>query len=227
VTKATAERKLLADAITMLERLSIIDFNGHCSIRLRDGRILINSGASTRSALTPGDIVAIDEDGALVDGDARPPLEFHIHTELYRRRPDIGAVIHAHPRWSTFFTSAGVPVRPVFAQGCLPGDLPVFPSPRSVNTREMGERVAEAVGDRRGILLKSHGAIMTGGDIVEAFVLAVYLEDNAERQYRTSLLGEPYFFSVEEAEACRANLSKRGLFEKCWNYYRAKFGLAD
>lgn len=223
---AESARRNLIEALAMLERLSIVDFNGHASIRNADGTILINSGASTRSALTDGDIVTIDGDGGLIAGDARPPMELHIHTEIYRRRPDVGAVIHAHPRWSTYFTSAGAPIRPVFAQGCLPGDLRVFPSPRSVNNRETGESVAEAMGDARGILLKSHGSIMTGGDIVEAFVLAVYLEDNAERLYRAGQLGEPYIFSDEEAEACRTGLFKRGLFEKCWNYYRAKFALA-
>jgi len=217
-----AKRDLM-DAIAMLERLSIIDFNGHCSLRLPDGRILINSGASTRSALTAEDIVAIDADGSLLEGKDRPPLEFHIHTEIYRRRPEVGAVIHAHPRWSTFFTSAGVAIRPVFAQGCLPGDLPVFPSPRSINTKDMGAEVAEAIGNHRGILLRSHGSVVTGGDIVEAFVMAVYLEDNAERQYRTAALGEPYYFSDKEVAACQANLSKRSLFEKCWRYYVGKF----
>jgi len=224
---AAEARKSLIDAITMLERLSIIDFNGHASIRSADGSILINSGASTRSALKDSDIVTIDGEGELIEGDARPPLELHIHTEIYRRRADVNAVIHAHPRWSTFFTSAGEPVRPVFAQGCLPGDLAVFPSPRSVNSAETGVAVAEAIGDARGILLKSHGSIMVGADIIEAFVLAIYLEDNAERLYRTLQLGKPYFFSEDEIEACRQNLFKRGLFEKCWNYYRAKFGLTD
>src|SRR5690349_7523862 len=126
-------RKMLVDAIRMLERAEIIDHNGHCSLRRDAHSLYINSGASVRSMLGVGDIVAIDLDGRLVEGSARPPLEFHIHTEIYRRRPDVNAIAHAHPKWSTFLTMAGVPYKAVYAQGVLLGDIPVMDTPLSVN----------------------------------------------------------------------------------------------
>ncbi|MEE8271581.1 MAG: class II aldolase/adducin family protein [Alphaproteobacteria bacterium] len=218
------ETETLADAIRMLERLGIIDFNGHCSARLADGAILVNSGRSVRSALTVDDIVAIDGDGRLLRGDVPPPLEVHIHTEIYRRRPEVAAIVHAHPTWSTLFTMTGRRLEPVFAQGALLGRLPVFDSPLSINTRDLGERVAERLGAARGILLPSHGAVVVGADIVEAFVLTVYLEQNAQRQYAAESLGVPYAFSDAEVDACRRTLFKRSLFAKCWAYYAAKFG---
>ena len=79
----------------------------------------INSGASVRGALTTDDIVTVDLDGNLVEGTARPPLEFHIHSEIYRARPDVQAVMHTHPRWSTFLTMAGAAYQPgVRARAC-------------------------------------------------------------------------------------------------------------
>ena len=70
----------LVDAIRMLERAGYIDHNGHASAR-RDGRsFYINSGASVRGALTAADIVTVDFDGNLLEGTAKPPLEFHIHS---------------------------------------------------------------------------------------------------------------------------------------------------
>ena len=162
------ERARLAQALTLLERLGIVDFNGHASLRRGDGTILINSGRSVRSALTAADIVAIDAAGELVEGDAPPPLERHIHTEIYRRRSDIGAIVHGHPKGSTLLTMTGRPYRPVFAQGALLGALPVFADPLSINTAERGAALAETLGQARGVLLRSHGAVTVGANIVEA-----------------------------------------------------------
>ncbi|HXH06522.1 MAG TPA: class II aldolase/adducin family protein [Vicinamibacterales bacterium] len=212
----------LADALRMLERAGIIDHSGHASARRDAGSFYINSGASVRSALTAADIVAIDLDGKLVEGTARPPLEFPLHAEIYRARPDVQAIMHTHPRWSTLLTTAGVPVRPVCAQGALLGEIPVVESPLSVNTRAMGERVAAALGSGRAVLLKAHGGVVAGADLVECFALAAYLEENARRQYLAMQIGDPYVLSAAEQEACRANLWSPALFRKTWDYYRAK-----
>src|SRR3954471_19375772 len=92
----------LVDAIRMLESAEYIDHNGHCSARRDADSFYINSGASARGALTVDDIVTVDLDGNLVEGTARPPLEYHIHAEAYRARPRVNAVMHTHPQWSTF-----------------------------------------------------------------------------------------------------------------------------
>jgi L-fuculose-phosphate aldolase len=215
-------KQTLADAIRMLERAELVDHSGHCSARRDTGSFYINSGASIRSALTSSDIVAVDLDGSLVEGSARPPLEMHIHAEIYRTRPDVNAVMHTHPRWSTLLTMTGVKYEPVYAQGVLLGDVPVMDTPLSVNTKEMGARLAATLGDARAVLLKSHGAVIVGHGIVEAFVLAAYLEENARRQYLALQIGSPYVFNDVEREACRRNLWTESLFQKAWAYYRAK-----
>ena len=215
-------KQQLVDAIRMLERAGIIDHNGHCSAR-RDGTsFFINTGASVRGALTVDDIVAVDLDGNLVDGSAKPPLEFHIHSELYRARPDVNAVMHTHPQWSTFLTMTGVPYKKVYAQGVLLGDLPVMDSPLSVNTRPMGEKLAATIGKHPAALLKAHGAVTVGADVVEAFVLAAYLEENAYRQYMAMQIGKPYEFDARELALCREKLWNQGLFQRTWDHFRAK-----
>lgn len=212
----------LVDAIRMLERARIIDYNGHCSARRDAESFYINSGASVRSSLTVDDIVALDLDGSLIEGTARPPLEFHIHSEIYRTRSDVHAVMHTHPHWSTFLTMTGVKYRPVYAQGVLLGDVPIVDSPLSVNTKASGEQLAATLGRGRAVLLKAHGAVTVGASIIEAFVLATYLEDNAYRQYMSMQIGEPYVFSDAEQRACVENLWSAGLFQKAWDYYRSK-----
>ena len=100
--------------------------------------------------------------------------------------------------------------------------MPVMDSPLSINTKAMGERLAATLGGSRAVLLKSHGAVIVGGDIVECFALATYLEENARRQYLAMQIGDPYVFSDAEQQACRANLWSPDLFPKCWDYYRSK-----
>ena len=212
----------LVDAVRMLARADIIDHSGHGSLR-RDGEsFYINSAASTRNALTTDDLIAVDLDGNLVEGSARPPFEFHIHSEIYRIRPDVHAVMHTHPRWSTFLTMVGAKYRAVSAQGALLGDIPLFDSPMSVNTRPMGEHVAAALGQGPAVLLKSHGAVVVGSDIVECFALAAYLEENAYRQYMAMQIGDPYVFSEAEQAAFRERLWTPALFRKTWDHYYAK-----
>ncbi|HWK11828.1 MAG TPA: class II aldolase/adducin family protein [Vicinamibacterales bacterium] len=212
----------LVDAIRMLTREELIDYSGHGSLRRDSASFFINSGASVRSALTAADIVAIDFDGALQEGTERPPLEFPLHAEVYRARPDVQAVLHTHPQWSTLLSMVGVPYRPVFPQGALLGEVPVLDSPLSINTREMGERVAAALGGGRALLLKSHGAVVVGGDMLECFALAMYLEQNASRQYLAMQIGSPYVLSEAEQEACRRRLGTPSLYRKAWDHYLAR-----
>jgi L-ribulose-5-phosphate 4-epimerase len=215
-------KQKLVDAIRMLERADIIDHNGHCSIRRDETSFYINSGASVRGALTVEDIVGVDLDGNLVEGTAKPPLEYHIHSEVYRARPDVNAVFHTHPKWSTFLTMTGHPFKAVYAQGVLLGEMPVMDTPLSVNTKPMGERLAATLAARPAVLLKAHGVVVVGTDILECFALAAYVEENAYRQYMAMQIGEPYVFSPEEQQACREKLWAPNLFQKTWDHYYSK-----
>ncbi len=216
-------KRMLADALRMLEAAEVIDFNGHMSCRLPGtGRVLINSGKSVRSALTAEDIIEIDADGRPVGTDVVPPMEFHIHTEIYRRRPDVNAVAHTHPVWSTLFSMTGEKVQPVTMQAAVMGPIQLFPKTASINQKALAEELAGVLGPHRVVMLKSHGAVVAGADIVEAFVLGIYLEETARRQYLARALGTPYALSAEEVETIGANLRKPHLFRKVWDYHHAK-----
>ena len=217
-------KQKLVDAIRMLEKAEYIDHNGHCSARRDATSFYINSGASMRGALTVDDIVAIDLEGNLVEGTAKPPLEFPIHAEVYRARPEVNAVFHTHPKYSTYLTMTGTKYQPVYAQGVLLGDIPVMDSPLSVNTKPMGEKMVAILGNNPAVLLKAHGVVAVGTDIVECFALAAYVEENAYRQYMAMQIGTPYVFSKAEQQACRDKLWTPSLFKKTWDHYRSKIG---
>jgi L-ribulose-5-phosphate 4-epimerase len=221
-------KQMLADALLMMERAEVIDFNGHMSCRLPGTpHLLINSGKSVRSALTAADIIAIDLDGNPLEGEVVPPMEFHIHAEIYRRRPDVNAVAHTHPLWSTLFSMTGNTVLPVTMQAAVMGPIQTFPKTASINRKALGEELAAALGSHHVVMLKSHGAVVAGADIVEAFVLGIYLEETARRQYLARALGEPYTLSAAEVETIGANLRKPHLLRKVWDYHHAKLRRFD
>jgi len=218
----TELKQQLVDCIRMLERSDIIDYNGHASIRIAEDRMLINIGSCQRSRLTAADICTIDMEGNVLEGNGKPPLEFHLHAGIYRARKDVSAVVHAHPKWSTFLTMTGHAYLPVYAQGSLVYPMPVLDSPNSINNSVMAKRLADTLGDRPAAMMKSHGAVTVGKDIVEAFVLANYLEENAYRQYMALQVGKPYAFSAEEVALCREKLWTQSLFKRTWDHFRAK-----
>lgn len=222
MSEIESQKQQLADCIRMLEQSGIIDYNGHASIRVGDDRMLINIGSCQRSRLTAADICTIDMDGAVIEGNGKPPLEFHLHAGIYRARPEVKAVVHAHPKWSTFLTMVGQGYLPVYAQGTLVHPLPVLDSPNSINNRPMADRLAATLGERPAAMMKSHGAVTVGKDLVEAFALVNYLEENAYRQYMALQIGTPYAFSEQEVAICREKLWNESLFKRTWDHFRAK-----
>jgi L-fuculose-phosphate aldolase len=186
--------------------------------------LLINSGRSVRSHLTAADIIAIDLDGKPVDGAEIPPMEFPLHTEIYRRRPDVNAIAHTHPLWSTLFGMVGERVQPVTMQAAVMGPIQFFDKTASINQKGLAEELAAALGAHRVVMLKSHGAAVVGADIVEAFVLAIYLEETARRQYLARAIGTPYALAAAEVEKIGANLRRPNLLKKVWDYHHAKLG---
>lgn len=217
------QKQMLVDAILMMERAQIIDFNGHFSTRVPGSEhMLINSGRSVRSALTVDDIVTIDLDGNLIDGDAVPPMEFHIHAEIYRRRPDVNAVVHTHPLWSTLFSMVGQPVLPVIMQAAVLGEIRQFAKTASINNQPLAQELADTLGPHCVIMLKSHGAVVAAEGIIEAFVLGFYLEETAQRQHLATQLGTPAVLSPEQVANISVKLWKPNLLKKVWDYHLGK-----
>jgi ribulose-5-phosphate 4-epimerase/fuculose-1-phosphate aldolase len=216
-------RQKLADALSMMERAEVIDFNGHMSCRLPGtANILINAGKSVRSDLHAEDIIEIDMEGKPIGHEVAPPMEFPLHVAIYRARPDVNAVAHTHPLWSTLFSSVGEPVRPVTMQAAVMGPVQVFQKTASINNAQLAAELAAALGPHRVITLRSHGAVTVGADVVEAFVLAIYLEETARRQYLARAIGTPYALTAEEVDSIGKNLRRPHLLQKVWDYHHAK-----
>jgi len=216
-------KQQLADAIQMMERARLLDFNGHMSVRVPDTEyMMINTRKSSRASVTVGDLVIIDMDGRLVEGSDEAPSEYYIHTEIYRRRPEVQSISHIHPQWSTLFSITQIPLRPVIIQGAVLGDVRIFQKPNLINTKELGEELAVALGQDCAILMKAHGAVVAGQSVVETFVLSYYLEENAYRQYMAAQLGYAHSLTEDEVKEMASSVWQPKIIQKVWNNHFSK-----
>lgn len=212
-----AHAELICDAISILTLNGIMDYNGHASIRSTKSSFQINSGASDRAAMTPDQVCLVDVSGELQEGDA-PPNEVHLHAAIYASRPDVNAIAHGHPKWSTLFSLTNSEIPVVMPQGCLVADLPIYPYAHSISSSQRGSAVADVMGARCGALLAGHGSVFAGETVQEAVALAIYTEQNAERAYFARPLGDMKSIPSEEHEDYRRVLAKPNLYQKCWVY---------
>jgi L-fuculose-phosphate aldolase len=107
-------------------------------------------------------------------------------------------------------------------QAAVMGPIQLFDKTASINQKALGEELAAALGPHQVVMLKSHGAAVVGADIIEAFVMGIYLEETAKRQYMARAIGTPYALSAAEVERIGGNLRKPHLLKKVWDYHHAK-----
>jgi ribulose-5-phosphate 4-epimerase/fuculose-1-phosphate aldolase len=233
-TPESALRRKVALATRMLVRARMLDQSGHVSARIPGTNLaLINPGNFSRNLITADDLVTFDIDAggqSVWDGirhrvvsqlgGAIQPGESEIHAAIYRARPDVMSVIHTHPFYSRVFSVTMKPILPVTVHGAIFSEgVPVFPHVGHVNSRELGDELAKTLGNRHAVLLKMHGAAFAGTSIEQAFVSAVYLEENAVEQLLAESSGTVHPMTAEEAErATRQGFDEQSI-EKVWQYY--------
>jgi ribulose-5-phosphate 4-epimerase/fuculose-1-phosphate aldolase len=183
---------------------------GHLSARLDEQRILIKPRAVGWWRLNPEDLIVIDFNGKRVDGPASERTavrEWPIHAQIYRARPDVGCVLHAHPVASALMATLSIEVEPL-DQDCAAfvGKLSVLDNGAvSISTPELGDGVARALGKMGALMLKNHGSIVTGTDIASVCVAAYRLEKVAETMLRAASLARlPVMSSESKATVLRA-----------------------
>jgi ribulose-5-phosphate 4-epimerase/fuculose-1-phosphate aldolase len=216
----------LATSIRMLEFLGLIDFSGHVSVRDPNGNgIFINSWGGSRCSLGPQDIARADMDGESLDPGITVPSEIHIHTSIYRMRPDVQSVAHLHPPVTTALSVAGKTYVPVMHHGAIfASGVPVHDNCGHVNSKVKGDVLAELLADQRALIMRGHGAVVVAESIKGVFFGSVYLEDNAKKLAEAWKMGEPIPLREDEVAAA-AGVWRQNQFNKVWQYYQEKSGI--
>lgn len=215
-------REQIATCTRLLVMQEIIDFSGHISARIPGtDRVLIQPRDTSRAALTADDILVVDLQGKVLEGEGPPPSETALHTSIYRVRPDAATVCHGHPTISTLFTAVDRPLLAVrnfgyrFAEG-----LRVHQDPTHIRTEEQGQAVARTLGSGRACLLRAHGTVVVAPSIEELFMDSLDIEENARSLLYASSLGRLLPLTAEEVIELRASYGRSDYRAgKIWEHY--------
>jgi ribulose-5-phosphate 4-epimerase/fuculose-1-phosphate aldolase len=205
ITVATACRILAHQGLAA-------DVLGHVSVRLDADRILLRCRGPRDRGLLFTDVddirvVYLDGRADLVGGYALPN-ESHIHTEIFRARPEVQAVVHAHPREVVIADLAGVALRQVFGAYNIPAarlaaaGVPVYPRSVLVRTPQLGREVAAAITDAETCILRGHGIVTAGESVPGATMRALDLAELSRVCAEVALLGggPPTLSDADRAE---------------------------
>ncbi|HEY1521081.1 MAG TPA: class II aldolase/adducin family protein [Solirubrobacteraceae bacterium] len=196
---------------------------GHVSARDPDGRgVWMKASTFGFDEITANQVILVGFDGVVLAGDCPRHVEWPIHTELLRARPDVGSVVHSHPPHSIAIAASGQPVRAVSHAGTLfvPPDVPRFTKTAElIVTPQMGVDVAATLGDQNAMFLVNHGIVTAGKDVRDAVIRAVLLEKAAYQQMLTHCFGGPrHWSSDEEALRKRDTVWSEKQLTHLWDY---------
>jgi L-fuculose-phosphate aldolase len=177
--------------------------DGNISVRLGPDRLLMTPASVSKGFMTPEMMVITDLDGRVVEAapGRKPSSEALMHLVAYRERPDIGAVVHAHPPTATGFAVAGIPLdRAVLAEVVTTlGSIPIagYETP---STPALAETVGALLKAHDGVLLANHGAIALGKDLFSAYYKMETIEHFATISLVARQLGREHLLSRGEVE---------------------------
>lgn len=186
---------------------------GHVSARPAGGdTIYIKRKGVALSEVEPDDVVDLDDPAADLH------LETVLHTEIYARRPDVGAVVHGHPPYATALGATHAGLELLTHDAVLFADGVAFfeESPELITEREQGSAVAEALGSRRALILRNHGVVVADKDVRWAVLSAITLERAVQLQAIASTLGELRPIAGEDAQRMFADKYQERFLDEYW-----------
>ena len=186
--------------------------DGNISVKVAENRLLITPSGVSKGLMTPEMLLVTDMDGTVIEGDRHPTSEGKMHLEVYRGRPDVNAVVHAHPPVSTAFAVCRRGLETPYLSELVAGlgQVPCTTSFAMLSTEEVPESVRPYLADHNALLLANHGALAWGGDLWEAFDRLETVEHTAKIVLNAQLLGGGVPLTEEEVERLQ---SLRGMYQ--------------
>lgn len=225
----------LSIANRILFNEGVVDAFGHVSVRHPEnpGTFFLARNMAP-AQVRPTDIVEHYLDGSPVSDNRKLYLERYIHGEIYRKRPDVHAVVHSHsPSIVPFSVVRSAALKPVCHMSAFIGDqAPVYeirehsdePTDLLISSRYLAETLADKLHNQSVILMRGHGSTVVADSLMGVTYRAVYLEVNAQLQRQAMQLGEVEYLSKGEAVVAQKNVE--GQMVRAWNHWKARIDVS-
>ena len=213
----------VAACCRLLQLEGHLNYSGHVSARIPgEDKFLIHPFLNSRARVTSDDILTCDLEGRLTAASrsGQPPREVFIHAEVYRARPDIGAVLHTHGELAAVFSVVAQPL--VAVRGAAyrwRTGVPVHPYPSHIDTSAKGRAVSATLGNHNALLLRSHGGVIVAEGIEAVLADAIHFDENARSLMHAIDLGTYRALTESELDVIEASYQRSSHVEKVWGYH--------
>jgi HCOMODA/2-hydroxy-3-carboxy-muconic semialdehyde decarboxylase len=219
---------VIANHVLAME--GVLDAMGHISVRnaARPDRFLL-ARSMAPELVAAADIMEYDLEAQAVDARGRSSyLERFIHSEIYRSRPDVNAIVHCHTASLIPFASSSVPLRAMYHMAAFVAEgVPVFDIRKAAGVTDLlvrdaalGRALAQTLGSRSAALMRGHGAVIVGGSIPTVVGRSVYLDVNARAQSQAIALGGT--ITYVEADEARLRMGDANEYARAWELWKRK-----
>ena len=212
-TREKSSRRILTEiGRRVYERGYVAANDGNISMRIGCDRILVTPTGMSKGFMNPEQMVPVDMNGRVLKGDFRPSSEIRVHLAVYRHRPDIHGICHAHPVHATAFAVAGIPLnRPVLPEVVIGlGCIPVIPY-GTPGTDDFVKPLLPFLHNHDAFLLANHGVLTLGPDAWSAYYRMEIVEHAAAIEMSAGRLGSIRTLTPEQTEALLKQRKKWGV----------------
>jgi L-fuculose-phosphate aldolase len=209
---AEARRQIVEAGRRLRDRFFVASNDGNLSARLSEDRVLITPTGVNKGDMTAEQLLTVDMQGNVIAGGGKPSSETKMHLAVYKARPDVQAIVHAHPPAATGFAACRIRldqdvILPEVVFGLGKVGFAEYGTP---TTDEIPNAVVKEIPDCEALLLSNHGALAVGPDVMQAYFRMEVLEMYARVRLVTRILGEPKPLSADEVSELHKVRERQG-----------------
>jgi len=211
------QEKIIAEEIVaigkrMYDRGYVASNDGNISVRIDNNTIMITPSGVSKGFMQIDDMIVLDNRGNIISGNKNPSTELEMHLTIYRERPEIQSVCHAHTPYATAFAVAGISInQPALTEVVISlGKVPLVPF-GVTGTSELSDNLLPFIKNHNAFLLANHGALAIGTNLLSAYYNLETLEHTATILFLARQLGEVRTLTQEQIEKLIARRDDFGI----------------